>query len=65
VGEVVGSFLLAVLGIGAGAAAFVYGSQKGVSWFADIWPTSLAWALGIALAMYCTASLSGAHFNPA
>jgi MIP family channel proteins/HAD superfamily hydrolase (TIGR01549 family) len=65
VGEIVGSFLLATLGLGAGAAAFVYGSHKGVSWFSDIWPTSFAWTLSIALAIYCTASLSGAHFNPA
>jgi MIP family channel proteins len=65
VGEIVGSFLLAVFGIGAGVAAFVYGGQKGVSWFADIWPTSFVWAMSIALAIYCTASLSGAHFNPA
>lgn len=66
-GEVVGSFLIAVLGIGAaGAGAFVYGGQPGAHpWFADIWPTSFVWALSIALAIYCTASFSGAHFNPA
>jgi MIP family channel proteins len=65
VGEVVGSFLLSFLGIGIGAAAFVYGNQEDVTWFGDIWPTSFGWALCIALGIYCTASLSGAHFNPA
>jgi putative hydrolase of the HAD superfamily len=65
VGEVVGSFILSFLGIGIGAAAFVYGGQEDVTWFGDIWPTSFGWALCIALGIYCTASLSGAHFNPA
>lgn len=65
VGEVVGSFILSVLGLGIGAANFVYGAQEDVSWFGDIWPTSFGWALCIALGIYCTASLSGAHFNPA
>jgi MIP family channel proteins len=65
VGELVGSFIVAMLGIGIGAAAFVFGNQRDVSWFADIWPTSFGWALAIALGIYCTATLSGAHFNPA
>lgn len=65
VGEVVGSYMLAFLGLGIGAASFVYQGQKDVTWFADIWPVSFAWGLAIALAIYATASLSGAHFNPA
>ncbi|MGH9247429.1 MAG: aquaporin [Acidimicrobiales bacterium] len=65
VGEIVGSFILSFLGIGIGAAAFVYGGQQDVTWFGDIWPTSFGWALCIALGIYVTASLSGAHFNPA
>jgi glycerol uptake facilitator protein len=65
IGEVVGSFILSFLGIGIGAAAFVYQGQHNVTWFGDIWPTSFGWTLCIALGIYCTASLSGAHFNPA
>ncbi len=65
VGEVVGSFMLAFLGLGIGAASFVYQGQEDVTWFADIWPVSFAWGLSIALAIYATATLSGAHFNPA
>jgi putative hydrolase of the HAD superfamily len=68
VGEIVGSFILAVLGLGIGAAAFSAANQgavEDVTWFSDIWPTSFGWALCIALGIYCTATLSGAHFNPA
>jgi glycerol uptake facilitator protein len=68
VGEVVGSFLLSCLGLGIGVAAFVSANQgavENVTWFGDIWPTSFGWALCIALGIYCTATLSGAHFNPA
>jgi glycerol uptake facilitator protein len=65
VGEVVGSFILSFLGLGIGVAAFVYGQQQDVTWFGDIWPTSFGWALCIALGIYCAASLSGTHFNPA
>ena len=49
IGEVVGSFILSTLGLGIGAAAAIYGSHKGVTWFGDIWPTSFGWALCIAL----------------
>src|SRR5215216_364964 len=59
-GEVVGSFLLSVLGLGIGVSATLWGAP-GAPWFADIWPTAAGWALAI----YVTATLSGAHFNPA
>lgn len=63
-GEVVGSFLLSVLGLGIGVSATLWGAP-GAPWFADIWPTAAGWALTIALGIYVTATLSGAHFNPA
>jgi glycerol uptake facilitator-like aquaporin len=56
-GEIVGSFLLATLGIGIGAAAFVaqnQGAVGDVTWFADMWPTAFGWAMCIALGIYCT-----------
>lgn len=64
IGEVVGSFLLAFLGLGIGISATLWGAP-GSPWFADIWPTAAGWALTIALGIYVTATLSGAHFNPA
>jgi glycerol uptake facilitator protein len=63
-GEVVGCFLLSVLGLGIGVSATLWGAP-GAPWFADIWPTAAGWALTIALGIYVTATLSGAHFNPA
>ena len=64
IGEVVGSFLLAFLGLGIGISATLWGAP-GSPWFGDIWPTAAGWALSIALGIYVTATLSGAHFNPA
>ena len=63
-GEVVGCFLLSVLGLGIGVSATLWGAP-GAPWFAAIWPTAAGWALTIALGIYVTATLSGAHFNPA
>ena len=42
-GEVVGSFLLGVLGLGIGVSATLW-SAPGSPWFADIWPTAWGWA---------------------
>ena len=64
IGEVVGCFLLSVLGLGIGVSATLWGAP-GSPWFADIWPTAWGWAMAIALGIYVTATLSGAHFNPA
>jgi glycerol uptake facilitator protein len=64
IGEVVGCFLLSVLGLGIGVSATLWGAP-GAPWFADIWPTAWGWAMTIALGIYVTATLSGAHFNPA
>ena len=64
IGEVVGSFLLSLLGLGIGVSATLWGAP-GSPWFADIWPTAWGWAMTIALGIYVTATLSGAHFNPA
>lgn len=64
IGEVLGSFVLATLGLGIGLTATVWSSPTS-SYFAGIWPTVFSWGFGIGLAIYVAGSLSGAHFNPA
>jgi glycerol uptake facilitator protein len=63
-GEVLGSFLLAFLGLGIGFTATTWSSPTS-SYFGDIWPTAFGWAFVIGLGIYVSGSLSGAHFNPA
>jgi len=58
-GEIVGTFLLVFFGCGSVAAAVLTGAQVG------IFQVAIIWGLGIATAIYLTASLSGAHLNPA
>ena len=64
IGEIVGSFLLSFLGIGIVVSATLWGTAD-APWFADIWPTAAGWTMAIALGIYVTNTLSGAHFNPA
>lgn len=59
VGEFVGTFLLVFFGCGSVATAVLTGAQVGV------FQVAIVWGLGIALAIHLTASLSGAHLNPA
>jgi len=63
-GEILGSFLLSFLGLGIGLSATLW-SGPDAPWFSDIWPTAAGWTLAIALGIYVTNTLSGAHFNPA
>lgn len=59
VGEFVGTFLLVFFGCGSVAAAVLTGAQQG------IFQIAIVWGIVIALAIHLTASLSGAHLNPA
>ena len=59
VGEFIGTFLLVFFGCGSVATAVLTGAQVG------IFQVAIVWGLGIAVAIHLTASLSGAHLNPA
>ncbi len=59
IGEFVGTFILVFFGCGSVAAAVTTGAEVGV------FQVAIVWGLGIATAIYLTASLSGAHLNPA
>lgn len=58
-GEMLGTFLLVFFGVGAVNAAVVTGAQVG------LWQVAVVWAIGVSLGIYASASLSGAHLNPA
>ncbi len=59
IGEAVGTYILVLFGIGSVAAAVATGAQVG------LWQVAVVWAFGVALAIYVTANVSGAHLNPA
>jgi glycerol uptake facilitator protein len=59
VGEVCGTYLLVLFGTGSVAAAVLTNAQMG------LWQVAVVWGFGVTLAIYASASLSGAHLNPA
>ncbi|WP_340616492.1 MIP/aquaporin family protein [Xenorhabdus entomophaga] len=59
ISEFLGTALLVFFGLGCVAAARLAGAQLG------LWEISIIWGLGVALAVYLTAGISGAHLNPA
>ena len=59
VGETIGTFLMVLFGTGVVATAVLTGAQMG------LWQVAVVWAFGVALAIYVTAGVSGAHLNPA
>ncbi|WP_163563588.1 MIP/aquaporin family protein [Klebsiella pneumoniae] len=59
VAEFLGTGLLIFFGAGCVAALRVAGASFGQ------WEISIIWGLGVAMAIYLTAGVSGAHLNPA
>jgi glycerol uptake facilitator protein len=59
-GEMLAGFLLILLGDGVVAIGTLTSGGVG-----DLFSAGIGWAIAVALAIYCAASMSGAHFNPA
>ena len=57
--ETLGTFLLVLFGTGSVAASVFTSAQMG------LWQVAAVWGFGVALAIYVTAAVSGAHLNPA
>lgn len=58
-GEAVGTFLMVLIGTGVVATAVLTGAQVG------LWQVAVVWGIGVTLAIYAVAAVSGAHLNPA
>lgn len=59
VAEATGTFLLVFFGTGVVASATLTGAQQG------LWQVAACWGFGVALSIFATAGVSGAHLNPA
>ena len=59
IAEFIGTGLLIFFGVGCVAALVLTGASFGQ------WEISIMWGMGVAIAIYCTAGVSGAHINPA
>ncbi|WP_413477827.1 MIP/aquaporin family protein [Vibrio hibernica] len=59
ISEFIGTGLLIFFGVGCVAALVLTGASFGQ------WEISIIWGLGVAIAIYCTGGVSGAHLNPA
>jgi glycerol uptake facilitator protein len=58
-GEVLGTYLLVLFGTGSVAAAVFTSAHVG------LWQVAVVWGFGVTIAIYASATLSGAHLNPA
>jgi glycerol uptake facilitator protein len=59
VAEMVGTFMLVLIGVGVVHTAVLTGAQAG------LWQVAIVWGIGVALAIFATGAVSGAHLNPA
>ena len=56
--ELIGTCMIVLFGCGS-VCASLSGAYKG------LWQIAVIWGLGVSFAIYCTASISNAHLNPA
>ncbi|WP_442845824.1 MIP/aquaporin family protein [Leeuwenhoekiella sp. H156] len=59
IGEILGTFVLIIFGLSAGAVAVLFGGYQ------SIMQIGIAWGISVMLAVYLTRHLSNAHINPA
>lgn len=59
IAECIGTMFIVVFGVGAVCASVLTENNQG------LWQIAILWGFGVALAMCATASVSGAHLNPA
>lgn len=59
VSEFIGTLILVFFGVGSVHTAVLAGAQQG------LWQVAVVWGVAIALAIYATGAVSGAHINPA
>jgi len=57
--EFLGTLILVFFGVGSVNASVLGGVQQG------LWQVAAVWGVGVALAIYVTSAVSGAHINPA
>ncbi len=59
IAEVLGTFILVLIGCGAGHASVLAGAHSG------LWQVSIIWGIAVMIAVYVVGAVSGAHLNPA
>lgn len=59
IAEMIGTMFIVVFGVGSVCSAVLF--KENVA----LWHIATVWGFGVALAILCTASVSGAHLNPA
>lgn len=57
--EAIGTLILVIGGVGSVNCAVAVGTHQ------DLWHSAIMWGFSLALGIYCTASVSGGHLNPA